>query len=90
MIVCIHGRTAADTLGHVECLDCEELEALRRLEAAIRALHGNASDEEYRVISDRLVRAECDLDIIRARKGIGAIGHPETRGLDLWRKVEGR
>ena len=70
MIVCIHGRSAADPLGTVECLDCEELAALRELEDWLR--YSKAPARRATEIVQRL-------DDIRRRKGIGALGHPETR-----------
>lgn len=82
MISCIHGRPAADPLASVDpaskgCLDCEELKALRELETSLRrALSGPKGFELP--IGHILSR----LDDIRRRKGIGALGHPETRDLE--------
>lgn len=79
MIPCIHGRPAADPLAgvdpaHVVCLDCEELAALRQCEDWLRS-----GPEAERPFARRLFAT---LDGIRRRKGIGALGHPETRDLE--------
>lgn len=75
MIVCIHGRTAADPLRTVECLDCEELAALRALERYSRQV----VEWHNAPIHPHLAKPMNDLDDIRRRMGIGALGHPETR-----------
>ena len=68
IFTCIHNRTA-NSQDTVECLDCEELAALRHCEERLREL----------TIS---IPALDRLDAIRRRKGTGAIGHPETRDLE--------
>jgi hypothetical protein len=65
-VQCIHGKTvgmraAVEDGARPECLDCEELEAFRRLEAQVRRTWPyNPCLEE--------------LDSIRARRGSGALG----------------
>lgn len=81
MISCIHGRPAADPLAGVDpahelCLDCEEIATLRALETTLRKWRPYPCPGHcVEVHLDRL-------DDIRRRKGIGALGHPETRDLE--------
>lgn len=69
IVTCIHGRTA-NTRESVECIDCEELAALRELEDWLRYSKAPAR---------RATEIVQWLDAVRLRKGIGTIGNPETR-----------
>jgi hypothetical protein len=81
-VQCIHGKTvgmraAVEDGARPECLDCEELEALRDLEWVIRDRQRSTPDHFNRAqvalradLSGRLLR----LDFIRDRRGPGAIG----------------
>lgn len=78
MIACIHGHPISSSdRREGTCLDCEELTSLRELEAVARH-HGpfaNGTGQYFDLVLERL-------DDIRRRKGIGALGHPETRDLE--------
>jgi hypothetical protein len=70
-VSCIHGKTvgmraAIEDGATPECLDCEELGALRKLETFLRA----PRDMLYQCPVALTLR---DIDSIRARRGPGAL-----------------